>query len=81
MTGYQEVLTDPSYAGQIVTMTARSRATTGCMPTTPRAAGWVAGFAVREVSRWVSSPRADATLSGALAAAGVVGIEGSTRGS
>ena len=38
MTGYQEVLTDPSYAGQIVTMTPRRSATTGSPPATPNRA-------------------------------------------
>jgi carbamoyl-phosphate synthase small subunit len=77
MTGYQEVLTDPSYAGQIVTMTATQQGNYGMHADDAESEGIrVAGFAVREVSRWVSSPRADATLGEALAAAGVVGIEG-----
>jgi len=77
MAGYQEVLTDPSYAGQIVTMTAPQQGNYGVNDEDPES--WrvqVAGFAVREVSRRASSWRAQATLADALAEAGVVGIEG-----
>jgi carbamoyl-phosphate synthase small subunit len=77
MTGYQEVLTDPSYAGQIVTMTATQQGNYGMHADDAESDRIrVAGFAVREVSRRVSSPRADGTIGDALAAAGVVGIEG-----
>ena len=63
MTGYQEVLTDPSYAGQIVTMTSRRSATTACRPrTSSRARPQVAGFIVRESSPVASNWRADCTL-------------------
>jgi carbamoyl-phosphate synthase small subunit len=63
MTGYQEVLTDPSYAGQIVTMTAPQIGNYGVASgdaesNTPR----VAGFIVRESSPVASNWRADATL-------------------
>ena len=77
MAGYQEVLTDPSYAGQIVTMTAPQQGNYGVNDEDPES--WrvqVAGFAVREASRRASSWRAQATLADALADAGVVGIEG-----
>src|SRR6187455_2927128 len=77
MTGYQEVLTDPSYAGQIVTMTAPQQGNVGVNDEDPES--WrvqVAGFAVREASRRASSWRARGTLTDALAEAGVVGIEG-----
>ena len=59
MTGYQEVLTDPSYAGQIVTMTAPQQGNYG-MHAADAESGriQVAGFAVREASRRASSPRA-----------------------
>ena len=77
MAGYQEVLTDPSYAGQIVTMTAPQQGNYGMHADDAESDRIrVAGFAVREVSRRVSSPRADGTLGDALAAAGVLGIEG-----
>ena len=77
MTGYQEVLTDPSYRGQIVTMTAPQQGNYG-MHAADAESGriHVAGFAVREASRRASSPRADGTLGEGLDAAGVVGIEG-----
>jgi carbamoyl-phosphate synthase small subunit len=77
MTGYQEVLTDPSYTGQIVTMTAPQQGNYG-MHAADAESGriQVAGFAVREASRRASSPQADGTLGEGLDAAGVVGIEG-----
>jgi carbamoyl-phosphate synthase small subunit len=77
MAGYQEVLTDPSYAGQIVTMTAPHQGNYGVNDEDPES--WrmqVAGFAVREASRRASSWRAQGTLTDALREAGVVGIEG-----
>ena len=77
MTGYQEVLTDPSYCGQIVTMTAPeignvgvNRADTEAVGDAPR----VAGFVVRDVSPVASSWRAEETLDAYLARHGVVGI-------
>jgi carbamoyl-phosphate synthase small subunit len=77
MAGYQEVLTDPSYTNQIVTMTSPHQGNYGvngedleseCVR--------VAGFAVREASRRASSWRATGSLRDYLATAGVVGIEG-----
>jgi carbamoyl-phosphate synthase small subunit len=77
MTGYQEVLTDPSYSGQIVTMTAPQQGNYGMHAADAESDRiHVAGFAVREVSRRTSSPRADGTLAGGLGSAGVIGIEG-----
>jgi carbamoyl-phosphate synthase small subunit len=76
-TGYQEVLTDPSYAGQIVTMTAAHVGVYGVNPEDGESGGVrVAGFAVRSASRRASSWRATATLAECLAAAGVPAIEG-----
>ncbi|MEO7094390.1 MAG: glutamine-hydrolyzing carbamoyl-phosphate synthase small subunit [Polyangiales bacterium] len=77
MSGYQEVLTDPSYAGQIVTMTAPQIGNTGVNrqdeeDDRPR----LAGFVVREASPVVSSWRADDSLDGYLARHGLVSIEG-----
>lgn len=77
MGGYQEVLTDPSYAGQIVTMTAPHQGNYGI--TEDDDESWrvqVAGFAVREASRRASSWRAERTLHETLAHSGVVSIEG-----
>ncbi len=77
MAGYQEVLTDPSYAGQIVAMTYPLQGNYGMNTADPESAGvQVAGFAVRETARRASSWRADSTLQDALVAAGVIGIEG-----
>ena len=77
MSGYQEVLTDPSYAGQIVAMTAPHQGNTGTNEDDPES--WrvqVAGFAVREASRRASSWRATRTIRDDLASSGVVAIEG-----
>jgi carbamoyl-phosphate synthase small subunit len=77
MSGYQEVLTDPSYAGQIVTMTYPHQGNYGVNredPESPRLQ--VAGFVVREASRRPSSWRAERSLPDELEEAGIVGIEG-----
>jgi carbamoyl-phosphate synthase small subunit len=76
MSGYQEVLTDPSYAGQIVTMTSPHQGNYGMNHEDPES--WriqVAGFVVREASRRASSWRSEATLPESLEAAGVIGIQ------
>jgi carbamoyl-phosphate synthase small subunit len=75
MTGYQETLTDPSYAGQIVAMTAPHIGNTGINDEDPESRRvWVAGFVVREPARIASSWRAQRTLHEELAAHGVPGI-------
>jgi carbamoyl-phosphate synthase small subunit len=77
LTGYQEVLTDPSYRGQIVVMTAPEIGNVGWNAEdmeSPRA--WLSGFVVRELSPIVSNWRADSPLGKVLAEAGVPGIEG-----
>jgi carbamoyl-phosphate synthase small subunit len=77
MAGYQEVLTDPSYARQIVAMTSPQQGNHGINPIDPESERVrVAGFAVREASRRASSWRAEGTLREGLVDAGVVGIEG-----
>jgi carbamoyl-phosphate synthase small subunit len=77
MAGYQEVLTDPSYAGQIVAMTSPHQGNYGVNDEDPESTRvQVAGFAVREVSRRSSSWRAQGTLDDALRESTVVGIEG-----
>jgi carbamoyl-phosphate synthase small subunit len=75
--GYQEVLTDPSYAGQIVVMTAPHQGNHGVNRRDAESERVrVAGYAVREASRRASSWRAEGTLEEELAGAGVVAIEG-----
>ncbi|WP_350349797.1 glutamine-hydrolyzing carbamoyl-phosphate synthase small subunit [Agromyces sp. G08B096] len=77
MTGYQETLTDPSYAGQIVLMTAPHIGNTGMNDEDMESARiWVAGYVVRDPSRVVSNFRSQRSLDDDLAAAGVVGISG-----
>jgi len=59
MAGYQEVLTDPSYAGQIVTMTSPHQGNYGVNDEDAESGRiQVAGFVVREVARRASSWRA-----------------------
>ncbi len=77
MTGYQETLTDPSYAGQIVLMTAPHIGNTGVNDTDMESRKiWVAGFIVRDPARRVSNFRAQRSLDEDLLADGVVGISG-----
>ncbi len=77
ITGYQEILSDPSYAGQIVVMTAPEIGNTGVNREDLEAARVAAaGLAVREASRRVSSWRAERALDRFMADSGVVGIEG-----
>ena len=77
MTGYQETLTDPSYAGQIVVMTAPHIGNTGMNDEDPESRRiWVAGYVVRDPSRVVSNFRATRSLDDDLVAGGVVGITG-----
>ncbi|HEY2508001.1 MAG TPA: glutamine-hydrolyzing carbamoyl-phosphate synthase small subunit [Streptosporangiaceae bacterium] len=75
MTGYQETLTDPSYAGQIVAMTAPHIGNTGVNDTDPESRGiWVSGYVVREPARLASNWRAQRSLQAELADQGVTGI-------
>ncbi|QPE05813.1 glutamine-hydrolyzing carbamoyl-phosphate synthase small subunit [Microbacterium schleiferi] len=77
MTGYQETLTDPSYAGQIVLQTAPHIGNTGMNDEDPESRQiWVAGYIVRDPSRVVSNWRADESLDEALERDGIVGISG-----
>lgn len=77
MTGYQETLTDPSYAGQIVVMTAPHIGNTGVNDEDPESSRiWVSGYVVRDPSRVVSNHRADGSLDDALVGQKVVGISG-----
>lgn len=77
MAGYQEVLTDPSYCQQIVTMTAAHIGNYGMTEEDAESDRiQVAGYVVREAARRVSSWRAQTDLRSALADADVVGVEG-----
>ena len=77
MTGYQETLTDPSYAGQIVVMTAPHIGNTGMNDEDPESRRiWVSGYVVRDPSRVVSNYRATTSLDDQLAENGIVGVSG-----
>ncbi|MEJ2552275.1 MAG: glutamine-hydrolyzing carbamoyl-phosphate synthase small subunit [Anaerolineales bacterium] len=76
MTGYQEILTDPSYAGQMVMMTATQIGNTGINPEDYESRGiFLRGFIVRELSPCVSNWRAELSLSDWLLKKDIVGIE------
>jgi carbamoyl-phosphate synthase small subunit len=76
MSGYQEVLTDPSYARQIVVMTYPHIGNYGVNAEDPESGGvQVAGFVVREAARRPSSWRARWSLGEYLERAGIVGID------
>lgn len=77
MSGYQETITDPSYAGQIVLQTAPHIGNTGMNDEDPESRRiWVAGYIVRDPSRVVSNWRANASLDETLVRDGIVGISG-----
>jgi len=77
MTGYQEILTDPSYCGQIIVMTAPQIGNTGVNAEDFEAARpMCSGLAVREASPLVSSWRAQGDLHGFLSEHGIVSIDG-----
>ena len=75
MTGYQEVLTDPSYSGQLVTMTYPLIGNYGVNPEDEESPGpKVSGFVVRQVSRTHSSWRATESLQDYLLRHGITAI-------
>lgn len=77
MTGYQEVLTDPSYAGQIVCMTYPLIGNYGVNRADEESdRPWVEGFVVREASRMASNWRAEESLDVYLKRWNIVAIEG-----
>ncbi len=77
MTGYQEVLTDPSYAGQLVTMTYPHIGNTGINPEDVESGRiQVAGFIVRDGVTTPSNWRMTQPLEDYLSAAGIVGSQG-----
>jgi len=75
MTGYQETLTDPSYAGQIVVQTAPHIGNTGVNSRDEESSRiWVDGYVVRDASRVVSNFRAEDSLAHELQKYSIVGI-------
>ena len=77
ITGYQEVITDPSYRGQIVVMTAPEIGNVGWnIEDLESARPWLSGFVCRALSPVVSNWRATVDLDRVLAEAGVPGIAG-----
>src|SRR5436309_11547611 len=77
MTGYQEVLTDPSYNGQIVTMTYPLIGNYGINAEDRESSlPQVEGFIVRECSRIPSNFRSHSTLDGYLAEHRIIGLDG-----
>ncbi|MFI7482331.1 glutamine-hydrolyzing carbamoyl-phosphate synthase small subunit [Kocuria sp. M1R5S2] len=77
MTGYQETITDPSYAGQLVVQTAPHIGNTGVNREDAESRRiWVSGYVVRDAARRPSNWRSEGALDEQLAAEGVVGIQG-----
>ncbi|WP_129657921.1 glutamine-hydrolyzing carbamoyl-phosphate synthase small subunit [Rothia halotolerans] len=77
MTGYQETLTDPSYAGQIVVQTAPHIGNTGVNAEDAESRRiWVEGYVVRDAARRPSNWRSERPLDEELEEQGVVGIRG-----
>ena len=77
MTGYQEILTDPSYAGQMITMTYPQIGNYGVNSDDYESRGpFAEGFIVKEYSKYYSNWRAEESLESFLQRYGVVGIEG-----
>ncbi|MGB0184833.1 MAG: carbamoyl-phosphate synthase domain-containing protein, partial [Opitutales bacterium] len=77
MTGYQEILTDPSYFSQIITMTAVQIGNYGICPEDVESDGpKVSGFVVREVSPLTSNWRSNQSIQDYLTEAGIPGLEG-----
>jgi len=77
MTGYQEIVTDPSYARQIVTLTYPHIGNTGCNAADDESTrAWAAGLIVRDVPRRPSNWRSEVALPQWLSQRGVVAISG-----
>ncbi|MGJ9402062.1 glutamine-hydrolyzing carbamoyl-phosphate synthase small subunit [Arthrobacter sp. KK5.5] len=77
MTGYQETITDPSYARQIVVQTAPHIGNTGVNADDAESRRiWVAGYIVRDAARRPSNWRSERSLDDELVDQGVVGIQG-----
>jgi carbamoyl-phosphate synthase small subunit len=78
MTGYQEILTDPSYCGQIVVMTQPLIGNYGVNPEDVESRDgriWASGFIVREAAAHYSNPRASGALAPYLEEHGVAGLD------
>jgi carbamoyl-phosphate synthase small subunit len=77
MTGYQETLTDPSYAGQIVVMTAPHIGNTGMNTDDEESRQiWVSGFIARDAARMPSNYRSERSLDDELARQAIIGLTG-----
>ncbi len=77
MTGYQEILTDPSYAGEIVTMTYPLIGNTGInLEDVESGRPFLSGFVVKEASEFPSNWRSKMSLDAYLKENGIVGIQG-----
>ena len=77
MSGYQEVITDPSYAGQIITFTTAHLGNYGVNPTDFESRGtFCRGIVIRELARRHSNHRAEATSTRCSSSHGVPGIAG-----
>nr|WP_157374930.1 glutamine-hydrolyzing carbamoyl-phosphate synthase small subunit [Arthrobacter alpinus] len=77
MTGYQETLTDPSYARQLIVQTAPHIGNTGVNAADNESTKiWAAGYVVRDAARRPSNWRSEGTLDDELITHGVVGIQG-----
>ncbi|MEI8231400.1 MAG: glutamine-hydrolyzing carbamoyl-phosphate synthase small subunit [Actinomycetes bacterium] len=77
MSGYQETLTDPSYAGQIVVQTAPHIGNTGMNARDEESDKiWVSGYVVRDLSRLVSNHRSERSLETDLIRDDITGISG-----
>jgi carbamoyl-phosphate synthase small subunit len=77
MTGYQEILTDPSYKGQLVTMTYPLIGNYGVnLDDVESQKPWVDGFIVKEYSEYPSNWRSRGSLDAYLKSHGIVGIQG-----
>lgn len=77
LSGYQEILTDPSYRGQMVTMTCPHIGNYGINPEDNESKQpWLAGFIVKEACPAPSNWRSRQSLDAYLAAQGIVGIQG-----
>ncbi|WP_441401260.1 glutamine-hydrolyzing carbamoyl-phosphate synthase small subunit [Arthrobacter sp. 2YAF22_2] len=77
MTGYQETITDPSYARQLVVQTAPHIGNTGVNRDDAESRRiWVAGYVVRDAARRPSNWRSERSLDEELVDQGIVGIQG-----
>lgn len=77
MTGYQEILTDPSYCGQIMTFTCPHIGNVGCNTEDVESSRiWVEGLIIRNLSKATSNFRAEVSLSAYLESKGIMGVCG-----